>query len=156
MKVPQRPSGRVPSTRAGRVKSALVGTLVVGGIFAPPAVERWHDQGHCRGWTPYKGVEPEYFERAVELCVEGRQAYRAGPFGIFGPELKGRAAGRCGQLWAAVEVPPAQELGMSPAAVLERYGIQDRFEPNQAGKERFMDACIPARVSELEARGSPD
>ncbi|MGH9042417.1 MAG: hypothetical protein ACRDZ3_19545 [Acidimicrobiia bacterium] len=136
-------------------RALLIASLATGGVFALAAAERWHDRTHCWGWTPYKNVEPGYFDRAVELCTEGRQAHRLGPFGLFGPSFEGRAAGRCGSLWAAVEVPPVGSDVLN-RGVLERYGFNGVPTATSADRERFMESCIDVRASELRARGSSD
>ncbi|MGH9005747.1 MAG: hypothetical protein ACRDYV_21685, partial [Acidimicrobiia bacterium] len=77
-------------------------------------------------------------------------------WGLFGTTLEGRAAGRCGSLWAAVEVPPSADYPVLTPWVLERYGITGPLMATAAGRERFMGACIPARMAELRARGNSD
>jgi hypothetical protein len=132
----------------------VVTALAAAGVVGMQALERNMDHEHCYGWTPFKGVEPAYFQRALDLCVEGRQAYRSGPFGLLGPSDKGRAAGWCAQFWAAVEVPPNDPS--ITAHFVARYPPTGAAGTSAADKARFMGNCIPERIADVRSRGRSD
>lgn len=134
---------------------ALVALSIPAMLFGLSRDQRWDDWDDCRSWSvPVAAdAEPEYHRRAVDLCVEGRRAYRSGLFGLWS-NRESRAAGRCGALWAAVEIPPRASPWFLDAP--GRYGITVPLSPTPADRERFMDACVPARTAELRARGSGD
>jgi hypothetical protein len=114
-------------------------------------LRQWDDWDKCRTWTVGQWEEePAYRQRAVELCVSGRRAYRAGFAGSVS-DLRTRAAGRCGAFWASFEVPP-ENVDVLPLGLLETYKLDGPLADTQEHERRFMDACVPARTAELEAR----
>ncbi len=156
-------------TRKILISLFMLGTVVMGGLFALGAIHRWNDPHHCWGWTPGKlldgpggqsgealpmSKQPESFRAAVDRCVQQRRAHRSGPLGAF--RTRGdRAALSCERRWSSFEDWLRQGNPVAAHGVALSYGITDRLDPASPGdRERFMESCVPIRARELRQRGS--
>lgn len=135
-----------------RLTIALILLLVpvVGGLYVARAGLRSEVRSDCWGWTPFKNVEPAFFERAVDLCVEGKMKHRT----LFGLRStpKSLAAAACGQEWAAVGTPMSDDLRMTYSGRLAEYGVTDMTDDSPEANRRFMEACMPHQTERYEAR----
>ena len=137
--------------RIRAVATAVALTVVlVGGYTAAQAAVRANVRSNCWGWTPYKNYDQPFFERALDLCVEGKMKHR----GFLGLNTtpKGMAAAACGQEWAAVTGPLRDDLRASSASRLAQYGVTDLTDDSPEARKRFFDACMPEQTARYEAR----